>query len=307
MMISERGHEYGVKHLLASEEATLSEILSSQLCLNAEQIHELLRLGSIYCGGQRLNSEILIRPQDYLRVHTKPRRFPINHFNWFQRRVFENQNYLILNKPSGLPCHSSVDNTQENLLIYASDFFQKKLFMTHRLDVPTSGLLVLAKSSEAQSAFNKCLEQDLVEKKYEALVSGQVPDQESPFLIHHMEKSPKAPKILSSFEIPGKTQVCKTEILNQETVDNVANSPRTLFKLKLHTGRTHQLRSQLAFLGHPIIGDKLYGSESACQLNAKDLPMQSYEAIALTSVELAFIDPLSFEKINLQISRGFNL
>lgn len=307
MMISERGHEYGVKHLLSSEEAPLSQVLSSQLCLNAEQIQELLRLGSIYRGKERLTTEIQVLPQDHLRVHTKPRRFPRNHFNWMLRKVFENQNYLIINKPSGLPCHSSVDNTQENLLIYTQSFFGKSLFITHRLDVPTSGLLVLAKSTTAQSAFNKILEQDLVTKKYEALVTGAVPDLEAPYLIHHMEKSPKAPKKLSSFEIPGVTQLCKSEILDKSVLNPESLTPRTLLRLQLHTGRTHQLRSQLAFMGHPIIGDKLYGSENSCLLASSDQPVEPFESIALTAIEIEFTDPLNQETIHLKIPRGYLL
>lgn len=302
MLISERGHEYGVKHFITSQDGPLSSLLFEHLNIDTNQFNYLIQLGSLYLGPNRLETDVQVRSGDYIRVHTRPRRFPPNHYRWDQRIIFENSQYLVVNKPSGLPCHSSVDNTQENLLKYLKDYLNTPLYMTHRLDVPTSGLIVLAKTLEAQSLFNKSLEKGEVEKKYLALVSENFKWNLNEVMIQHMEKSPKAPKVLLSYEIPGKTVECRSRVTS---INYFEKSNCTLIELKLLTGRTHQLRSQLSFLGHPIYGDTTYGSTFECSLSELDYPDFKFEKIALTATEINFKDPVQHHHIQLKITPGF--
>ncbi len=191
-MQSARGFEYGVRHIISPKSGLISDVLLSILDLNKNQIEFLLDLGSIYLNHLRVQENVSVSAGDYLRVHTKPRRFPANDGLWRSRLVFENGFFLVANKTSGLPVHASVDNQQEHLLKYLSSVAQQELYVTHRLDVPTRGLIVFAKSVQFQSAFNKLLIQREIRKVYRALVEGV--GLKTGMLQHFMEPSPRAPK-----------------------------------------------------------------------------------------------------------------
>lgn len=280
-MQSERGFEYGVKHLLCPKSGHLCEILATVLSLSEEKIRELLTLGSIYVMQERTLQDIYVHEGQHIRVHTKPRRFPILNQNWQQSIIFENQDFLIFNKPSGHPCHPTVDNIEENLITDLKRKMNQPLFLTHRLDVPTSGLLLLAKNSHFQSYFNQLLQQDLVVKKYRARCEGQCRHQG--LLQHWMEPSPRAPKHVSSTNQTGWIE-CRLII---ESVAYQFEQDQSILMIQLLTGRTHQIRSQLAALGHPIIGDHMYGAK---KISDKD-------EIDLTSVSLEF-ENFKFELTN---------
>lgn len=275
------GHHYGVKHLKAQKAETLLPLLESQLGLRAFEIEHLLNLGAIYLNDKRLpgaTQDLLINEQDYLRVHTQPRRFPVRLLEeaFTQNKLihFEHPDFYIILKPSGVPVHASVDNTQENLLAFLEAKLEEKLFITHRLDVPTSGLLFIARTLAAQKQFNQLLENSLVTKIYKALVHGEYRGPRR--LTHYMQPSPRAPKLVSSEKSAGWL-LCQLDILDYEE-DFQSHS---LLSIQLLTGRTHQIRAQLSAMGHPIVGDKSYGSPVVLDGNKID-------KIALEAFYLAF-------------------
>lgn len=280
-MQSERGFEYGVKHIISPpsgpEVQKLSEVLAQVLDFDASVTQELLNLGAIYINNVRSHSDQIIPDHTYLRIHSKPRRFPKNDGKWGQRIIFQNEYFVAVEKTSGLPVHASVDNIQENLLSYLQKELQRTLYITHRLDVPTSGLIVYAKTKEFQSAFNKILISREVKKIYKAKVL------KSPglgILRHFMENSPRAPKTVDRVEHPG-WQECVLEILNETKADESTYELR----IQLHTGRTHQIRAQLGFENCAIIGDHTYGADK----------IWNEEKIELKACELEFTNPLSGE------------
>lgn len=275
------GHHYGVKHLKAQKAEGLLSLLNSQLGLRTEEIEHLLNLGAIYLNDQRLprdSRDQFLQEQDYLRVHTKPRRFPVQLLEKsFSAKClihFEHPDFYIIQKPSGIPVHASVDNTQENLLAFLESRLQEKLFITHRLDVPTSGLIFIARNIAAQKTFNQLLENSLVSKFYKALVHGEY--QGPRRLTHYMQPSPRAPKVVSTEKSPGWL-LCQLDIIDCEE----ELSSHSLLSLALLTGRTHQIRAQLSAMGHPIVGDKSYGSPVV-------LDDSQIDKIALEAFYLAF-------------------
>lgn len=273
-----RGKSYGVEHILSSEAGPLSQVLEKSLHLPAPRTEFLLQLGAIYRNNARIENEadLEIQTGDYLRVHQNPRRFPVEVLNVRKSIVWENKDLVIINKPSGLPVHPTVDNTQENVVALFEKEFSQNFYVTHRLDVATQGLLVLAKNKPAQSLMNTKLMKNEVTKHYRAQVSPAKTSVGLPLgeIVHYMEPSPRAPKKLSPVELYGWQQ-CRLRILNQQTLEN----GMLLAIIELITGRTHQIRAQLSALGFPILGDVAYGSPHT---------FAAFEKIALQAFSISF-------------------
>lgn len=249
--ISSQGFEYGVKHFANSEGGFLVDIVANTLQLTSTEVESLLNLGAIYINNQRQSLNSIIEPNQLIRVHTKPRRFDCN-YDWRARIVFENADFIILNKPSRIPSHPSVDNRLDNALTQTSLALKTSLLITHRLDTLTEGLIVYAKTNQFVKAFNIQLQNQLIEKKYCALVETEkeIPSR----LIHYMEPSPRAPKKISPNSVEGWA-FCELEVIRQKKLSDC-----TWVKINLLTGRTHQIRSQFSEIGAPIVGDQMYGA-----------------------------------------------
>jgi 23S rRNA pseudouridine1911/1915/1917 synthase len=267
-----RGKNYGVEHLLAAKPGPLVEVLTEQLPLSPEQIRFLLSFGSIYVKGERCLENTQLQDNCYIRVHQNPRRFPIENFKWPEQKIFETDDLLVIDKPHGLPVHPTVDNIQENLAALLENEIGQPVYVTHRLDVGTSGLLIFAKSKAAQIQINQSLMQNEVRKLYRALVHGtNVPTGE---LLHYMEPSPRAPKTVSLIAKPGWA-ACRLKVLDQTEIF----PGHTEVLIELITGRTHQIRAQLSASGYPIVGDQAYGSP---------VKLASFEQICLQAFYLDF-------------------
>lgn len=264
--ISAQGFEYGVKHFYNDRPGLITDILYSTLHMDQDQSLHLLNLGAVYVNNQRQSSDTFFESGKLFRVHTKPRRFPTD-YNWLEHIVFNHSDFLVLNKPAFIPSHPSVDNILDNSLTQLELATEEKLFITHRLDTLTEGLIVYAKNSAFVKHFNTLLQTRQIEKKYSCLVSSEKALPEK--LIHYMQPSPRAPKVVS--EIAEKDWLmCELIIEKQEALANVRR-----LKINLLTGRTHQIRVQLAAMKSPILGDKLY--HSAEEWKTKGIALRACE------------------------------
>ena len=280
-LVSSQGFEYGVKHFYNQKSGLIAEILFDTLNLKSNDTIHLLNLGAVYINNQRHIQNSVISENNLFRVHTKPRRYNCN-FNWNSLIIYENEDFVIINKPSGIPSHPSVDNIIENSLTQTSQARNIPLYITHRLDTLTSGLIVYAKNHAFVKNFNVQIQARNVEKKYVALVENNQPLTRK--VIHYMEPSHRAPKKVSYSFIEGWA-FCELEILEQKKL----SLDLSWLKINLLTGRTHQIRSQLADLQAPILGDVLYGAKLGYQENA----------IALRACELQFNWGSQWMKFNL--------
>ncbi len=276
VIVASQGFEYGVKHFNSPADGTATHIIAEVLALDSFFIQSLVELGSIYINNQRLlKSESPIFFGALIRVHTKPRRYFVD-YDWKNLIFFENKDFLILNKPSGIPSHPSVDNKIENSLTQTEMALKQKLHISHRLDTTTSGLIVYGKTPEFVKSFNAQLQNRTITKKYIALINDNqiLPSR----LIHYMEYSKRAPKKVSSLYHEAWDE-CELVIERQidyilDEISDVNNHEQivqnfNLLEINLLTGRTHQIRAQLSEAGSPLVGDQMYGSKLTWAKNKK--------------------------------------
>ena len=268
--IGSHGFEYGVKHFHNPKSGLISEVICDTLQIEKDQVLFLLKLGAIYIDNIRQSEDVIAQNNKLFRVHTKPRRHNTDH-PWNQLIVFEDSDFLVLNKPAGIPSHASVDNRIDNSLHQVELARGLKLMITHRLDTLTEGLIVYGKSARFVNKFNLQIQNRQVQKKYVAL--AQTTTTLPAKLIHYMETTPRAPKVVTDF-FKEKSALCELEIEKQ-----IINSDHSWLKINLLTGRTHQIRAQLSAVQSPLLGDTLYGST------------QSWRGpgIALRACELEFL------------------
>lgn len=169
--------------------------------------------------------------------------------------VFDHPDFVVVNKPSGIAVQNEIE--QNGILpILCKQLHVEKLWLVHRLDKVTSGLLILAKSANAAAAFGKLFEERKIEKFYIALSSNK-PKKKQGTVKGSMKKVRDGKWMLST---EGGSNAI-TQFFSYSILPGVR-----LFLLKPHTGKTHQLRVMLKSMGSPIIGDKLYEGTSKAKI-----------------------------------------
>lgn len=175
--------------------------------------------------------------------------------------VFEDDNVLVIDKPSGVISHARGRYFDEPSV--ASFVRQKtgqkgeRSGIVHRLDRATSGVMICAKNQESLSYLQKQFGQRKVRKTYMAVISGSMPSPEG-MIDMPIGRNPKVPATFHVTE-NGKSALTRFKTLK-------SNGEHTLLELTPETGRTHQLRVHLAELKHPIVGDELYKGRPAGRL-----------------------------------------
>jgi 23S rRNA pseudouridine1911/1915/1917 synthase len=206
--------------------------------------------------------------------------------------VYEDENMLVVNKPSGMLTHPTTierENTLVNALLHycgenLSDIngeFRRGIL--HRLDRNTSGLLMIAKNNKAHEFLANQIREHSITKKYRAIVKGVIKQDEFEINLP-IGRNPNQPHKMTVRE-DGKESLTKVKVL--ERFKN-----HTYIELTLITGRTHQIRVHLSHLNHPIYNDTLYGAGIG-KVKTEEQVLQSYY--------LRFTKPFGDEIIDLEI------
>lgn len=176
--------------------------------------------------------------------------------------LYEDNHLLIVEKPVNIPVQEDRTGNPDLLTILKDDIkvrFNKPgnvyLGLVHRLDRPVGGVMVFAKTSKAASRLSDMIRRQVIERKYYAVVHG-VPKQKTGQLVHYLYKDQKNNKVTVTSSSHPKA---KQAILDYEVIESIEGF--SLLSVKLHTGRPHQIRVQLATIGHPIFGDQKYGKQ----------------------------------------------
>ncbi len=157
------------------------------------------------------------------------------------------------------------------------------LGLVHRLDKPVSGVVLFAKTSKAASRLSQQFRERTTQKIYLAIIRG-TPVQAHDSLVHYLRKE----NSLKATVFPRPTSGAKKAVLSYTLIENLSNA--SILEVTLETGRFHQIRAQLAFMGNPILGDIKYG-------DASPLPDRQ---IALFAWKLIVKHPISQDEITLE-------
>jgi len=199
--------------------------------------------------------------------------------------LFEDNHLIVVNKRAGQLVQG--DKTGDACLADEIKAFLKVKYnkpgnvfcgVIHRLDRPTSGVVIFAKTSKALERMNAQFREKLTDKSYVALVHGKLSNKES--LVHELRKNEQKNK---SFVVdPGKGKEARLSYNPIKIFDSY-----TLIEVNLETGRHHQIRCQLAHIGHPLRGDLKYGAKRSNEDGS----------ICLHSAKLLFTHPITKESM----------
>jgi 23S rRNA pseudouridine1911/1915/1917 synthase len=190
--------------------------------------------------------------------------------------IHEDADLLVVNKPAGLVCHPTKDGEMSSLIGRARLYLNaqpstlnSQPHLINRLDRETSGVVLIAKNSPAAGELGKIFESRAVRKEYLAVVHGHVAAEQGTIdaPLGRDEQSVVAIKdCVRPDGAPARTDFFVEQRFIRLSTFNPQPSTFSLLRLIPRTGRKHQLRIHLAHLGHPIVGDKLYGGDEACYL-----------------------------------------
>jgi 23S rRNA pseudouridine1911/1915/1917 synthase len=224
-------------------------------------------------------------------AHNEPQDIPL-------RVVFEDEHLLVVDKPAGLVVHPAAgnrDGTLVNALLYHCGGRLSGIGgvarpgIVHRIDKDTSGLLVVAKTDVAHVGLAKQFAAHSVERRYLAIVSG------TPKVVEGTVDAPLARSSANRKKIAivetGRGKRAVTHWRRLTALNDAA-----LVECRLETGRTHQVRVHMASIGHPLLGDQVYGGSG--KMHRKILNDLSFHRQALHAAELGFIHPVTKHRLS---------
>lgn len=187
--------------------------------------------------------------------------------------LYEDEGYLVIDKPAGIPVHPSCDHYADSLSNRVRYYFdqiglKKKIRPVNRLDKDTSGLVIFAKNEYMQECLIKQMKTKEFIKKYIAIVNGHLENEKGTI------NAPIARKENSIIErcvsLDGEIAITHYQVLSTKQIEELFHN-KILGKVNdfdivectLETGRTHQIRVHMAHIGHPLLGDTLYGTSSS--------------------------------------------
>jgi 23S rRNA pseudouridine1911/1915/1917 synthase len=269
--------------------------------LSRERLKALIRSGAVEAKGFPVRDpSAKVRGDEQLRVavpepkpaHNEPQDIPLN-------IVFEDEHLLVVDKPAGLVVHPAAGNFDGTLVNALLHHCSGKLSgiggvarpgIVHRIDKDTSGLLVVAKSDVAHEGLAKQFAAHSIDRRYLAIASG-IPKAKEGVIDAAVARSTANRKKIAIVE-GGRGKRAVTHWRRLEVLKDDA----ALVECRLETGRTHQVRVHMASIGHPLIGDPVYGRSE--RTHGKLLKELGFHRQALHAAELGFTHPVTKHRLS---------
>jgi 23S rRNA pseudouridine1911/1915/1917 synthase len=273
------------------------------------KIQDGIRLGFVKVNDHDVKPNHKIHPNDVVTVSLPepPRDTDLKGENIPLNIVYEDDHVVVVNKPAGMVVHPAYQNwtgTLVNALIYHFESLphmpgnEGRPGLVHRIDKDTSGLLVIAKTEPAITHLAKQFFDHNIERTYQAIVWG-IPSPEAGTINVNVGRSLKDRRITAAFP---KGDFGRTAITHYKLLTDYRYV--SLIECRLETGRTHQIRAHMKYIGHPLFNDEMYGGSEIMKGTVfskyKQFVDNCFKVIprqALHAKSLGFIHPVTGEKM----------
>ncbi|HPR24082.1 MAG TPA: RluA family pseudouridine synthase [Bacillota bacterium] len=280
----------------------ISELVRRRFGFSSRMRSRIKREGKVMRNGEPVNIWEIPREKDLISIQLpeevsnfEPEQIPID-------VIYEDDDLFIINKQPGVVVHPTkghpahtIANGMANYMNETGNHF--KMRFINRLDMDTSGVLLLAKSAYCQNDFMKQMERNRVEKKYTAIVLGLMENDSGEIDLPIGRPSPES--LTRCVKEDGRPSVTRYNVIERFHLPNshmdsedgiIRTKGYTLVDILLVTGRTHQIRVHLSHMGHPVAGDHLYGGEK----------IHLIERQALHAKSISFLHPVTGKPVSVE-------
>lgn len=245
--------------IVAKTSGNLLEYLQKNTDITHKNLKKYLKNGSIYVDDVRttkFNYPIYIN--SIIRIDTKSSNKKILPFDV----IYEDDNIIVVDKPSGLLSIATSKEKEETCYHIVREYLRlknknAKIFIVHRLDKDTSGVLILAKNEHTKNLFQQNWDKFVKKRSYIAIVHGKLTKKEDKLVFYLKET--KTNLVYVTNDNDGKKSITNYKVIAQ-------NNNYSKLQIEIETGRKNQIRVSLAKINHPILGDKKYGKDSEKRL-----------------------------------------
>ena len=275
--------------MLKESKERLDQYLSNKLDISRSKVQKLIKEEKVLVNGKVASSNYLVDETDEINVDDDLNyEIKVEGENIPLDVVYEDEYLLVVNKKSGMVVHPAPGNytgTLVNALLYRFNLSHSDNYLrpgiVHRIDKDTSGLLVVAKDDKTHEILSNMIKEKKVERIYIALVNG---------VINHDTGTIDAP---IGRDAVNRQKMAVTDVNSKDAVTHFRvlkrYSKNTLIECKLETGRTHQIRVHMEYIGYPIVNDPVYGKNKNTTVFGQLLHSKSIRFIhPITKKELFF-------------------
>ncbi|HBG1451323.1 RluA family pseudouridine synthase [Clostridioides difficile] len=285
-MFKKENQRYNLISYTNEEEMTLKEVLLDNLNFSVRSLSKMKKEKSVLVNGVYKKPSLKVYSGDLIEVKIDEEKANFEPQDLNLQIIYDDFDIIMVNKPPFMVVHptkSHYDKTIANGISYYIDNQKEnvKIRFVNRLDMNTSGLVIVAKNAYAHHTLSTAMSENKVEKKYITVVDGIIKENEG--TIDEPIYRPTEDSIKRIIDERGQSSVTHYKVI--ERLENA-----TVLEVSLETGRTHQIRVHMAHIGHGIIGDELYGYVDEELINRQ----------ALHAYKLEFEQPRTKEKLKFK-------
>ena len=269
----------------------IDQFLVEQLQLSRSKIAKMVQNNQILVNGKKTKNSYLLKMDDMIQTEEyqeEPMNLTPENMNL--DITYEDNDVIVVNKENGIVVHPAVGNPSHTLvngLLYHSKELSSlngefRPGIVHRIDAYTTGLLMVAKNNKAHEILAKQLEEKKTTRKYIALVWGVIKE-DTGTIDAPIGRDLKDRKKMAVTDVNAKDAITHFKVLERY-------QEATLIELQLETGRTHQIRVHMNYIGHPVVNDPVYGKKKLIDETGQ----------CLHAKELGFIHPTTGEYMEFE-------